>query len=127
MIDLTFLKKFTKDDPTKMKRYILLYLDVAPKTFADMQRNVQNQDWEHLRINAHSLKPQADFIGITSLKEALGRIEEAVKTNDLNKIENLFNRSSTLATEAENSLREILEKLQSICHECTNENPRFLQ
>ena len=78
-IDLTFLKKFTKDDPTKMKRYIGLYLDVAPKTFDEMKRNVANDDWEQLRINAHSLKPQADFMGINNLKEELVKIEEAVR------------------------------------------------
>ena len=57
MVDLTFLRKFAKDDPKKMKRYISLYLDVAPKTFEEMQRNLTNGDWEQLRINAHSLKP----------------------------------------------------------------------
>ena len=45
MVDLTFLKQFTKDDSKKMKRYISLYLDVAPKTFEEMQRNLQNGDW----------------------------------------------------------------------------------
>ena len=74
MIDLTFLKNFTKDDSKKMKRYISLYLDVAPKTFEEMKRNLENRDWEQLRINAHSLKPQADFMGIESLKEELIKI-----------------------------------------------------
>ncbi|MBK9631216.1 MAG: hypothetical protein IPO62_09145 [Saprospiraceae bacterium] len=41
----------------------------------------------NLRINAHSLKPQADFMGINSLKEELVKIEEAVKTNQLHDIE----------------------------------------
>ena len=77
MVDLTFLRKFTKDDPIKMKRYISLYLDVAPKTFEEMQRNLQDGDWEQLRINAHSLKPQAEFMGIKSLKEELIKKEEA--------------------------------------------------
>jgi HPt (histidine-containing phosphotransfer) domain-containing protein len=69
MVDLAFLKKFAKDDPQKMKRYISLYLEVAPNTLEEMKRNLENEDWEQLRINAHSLKPQADFMGIESLKE----------------------------------------------------------
>ena len=93
MVDLTFLRKFAKDDPKKMKRYISLYLDVAPKTFEEMQRNLTNVDWEQLRINAHSLKPQAEFMGILSLKEELIRIEEAVKSNDLDGIEELYRLS----------------------------------
>lgn len=111
MVDLTFLKKFTKDDSQKMKRYISLYLEVAPKTFAEMERNLKIGDWEQLRINAHSLKPQADFMGIALLKEALNKIEEAVKTNNLEDIEKLFNTSLTIAHNSELTLQELLDKL----------------
>ena len=111
MVDLTFLKKFTKDDPKKMKRYISLYLDVAPKTFEEMKSNLKNEDWEQLRINAHSLKPQADFMGIDSLKEELIKIEEAVKANNFDVLENLFNGSFKIATDSESLLKEMLEQL----------------
>ncbi len=107
MVDLTFLKQFTKDDPKKMKRYILLYLDVAPKTFEEMQRNLINQDWEQLRINAHSLKPQADFMGINSLKEELIKIEEAVKMNNFGDVEQLLMTSLSIAKKSELILKEL--------------------
>lgn len=110
MVDLTFLKKFTKEDPVKMKRYLTLYLDVAPKTFAEMQRNLNDKDWEQLRINAHSLKPQADFMGIASLKEALIKIEEAVKNNHLDEIEKLLNETHTLSSDSEIILKQLLEQ-----------------
>ncbi|MBK7307350.1 MAG: Hpt domain-containing protein [Chitinophagaceae bacterium] len=110
MVDLTFLKKFTKDDPKKMKRYISLYLDVAPKTFDEMKRNLKNEDWEQLRINAHSLKPQADFMGIDSLKEELIKIEEAVKANNVDILENLFNASLIISTNSEKLLKEMLDQ-----------------
>ena len=110
MVDLTFLKKFTKDDANKMKRYISLYLEVAPKTFEEMQRNLNHADWEQLRINAHSLKPQADFMGINSLKEALIKIEEAVKANNLEGIEKLFHKAHTLAIDSEVILKGHLEE-----------------
>ncbi len=109
MVDLTFLKKFTKDDPIKMKRYISLYLEVAPKTFEEMQRNLKNRDWEQLRINAHSLKPQADFMGIAGLKEALSKIEEAVKANNLDTIENLFATTQAMSVKSENILQAHLD------------------
>ena len=111
MVDLTFLKKFTKDDPKKMKRYMGLYLDVAPKTFAEMKRNLEDKDWEQLRINAHSLKPQADFMGINSLKEELIKIEEAVKANNFDVLENLFTTSFKIATDSELILKDMLEQL----------------
>jgi HPt (histidine-containing phosphotransfer) domain-containing protein len=108
MVDLSFLKKFTKEDPLKMKRYISLYLDVAPKTFEEMLRNLKDGDWEQLRINAHSLKPQADFMGISSLKEELIKIEEAVKLGHCDVVENLFNASLAISTNSEEALREML-------------------
>lgn len=111
MIDLTFLKQFTKDDPKKMKRYIGLYLDVAPKTFEEMKRNLNNKDWEQLRINAHSLKPQADYMGINSLKEELIKIEEAVKANNFDVLENLLNASFTIAAESEVILKDMAGQL----------------
>ena len=111
MVDLTFLKKFTKEDPQKMKRYISLYLDVSPKTFEAMKLNLKNEDWEQLRINAHSLKPQADFMGINSLKEELIKIEEAVTSNNFDILENLFNTSFKIATDSEIILKKMLEQL----------------
>lgn len=110
MVDLTFLKKFTKGDDQKMKRYISLYLEVAPKTFDEMQRNLKDGDWEQLRVNAHSLKPQADFMGVNSLKEALIKIEEAVKSKDYDVLENLFHTSLAISVESESTLRDMLDQ-----------------
>lgn len=110
MVNLTFLKKFTKDDPQKMKRYISLYLDVAPRTFEEMKRNLKNEDWEQLRINAHSLKPQADFMGIDSLKEELIKIEEAVKSKSFDVLENLFTTSLKIAADSEIILKDMLDQ-----------------
>ncbi|MFZ1304826.1 MAG: Hpt domain-containing protein [Ferruginibacter sp.] len=91
-----------------MKRYLSLYLDVAPKTFDEMKRNLANEDWEQLRINAHSLKPQADFMGIDSLKEELIKIEEAVKANNIDVLENLVNTSLKISADSERILKEML-------------------
>ena len=111
MVDLTFLEKFAKGDTGKMKRYISLYLDVAPKTFEEMQRNFADGNWEQLRINAHSLKPQTDFMGITSLKEELIRIEDAVKSNEYDGIENMLRSARSISAESEILLKEQLDRL----------------
>lgn len=108
MVDLSFLEKFTKGDSKKMKRYISLYLDVVPKTFEEMQHNLENRDWEQLRINAHSLKPQTDFMGIQSLKEVLITIEEAVKENKLDNINAHLNLAKDISINSANSLKDIL-------------------
>ena len=111
MIDLSFLEKFTKGDSNKMKRYISLYLDVAPKTFAEMQQNLDAKDWEQLRINAHSLKPQADFMGISSLKNALVQIEDAVKEKNIDGIKEYFINAKNISQNSVKSLNDILIEL----------------
>lgn len=110
MIDLTFLEKFTKGDPNKMKRYISLYLEVAPKTFEEMKRNLESKDWEQIRIKAHSLKPQVDFMGIIELKKLLIEIEEAVKVNKHDYIELLLNSAYEMHIKSESILGEMLKQ-----------------
>lgn len=106
MVDLGFLEKFTKGDTQKMKRYINLYIELALQTFQQMQKNIEEKDWEQLRINAHSLKPQADFMGIPTLKNALISIEEAAKTNKKEIIYTCFERAKKLSIDAIGSLKE---------------------
>lgn len=111
MVDLGFLKKFTNGDAKKMKRYISLYLEVAPKTFEEMQRNLDDRDWEQLRINAHSLKPQTDFMGISSLKNVLVQIEEAVMEKKIEDIDKYFTIAKNIAVNSANSLSDTLKEM----------------
>ncbi|MBL0121135.1 MAG: Hpt domain-containing protein [Saprospiraceae bacterium] len=111
MVDLTFFEKVYQRRSSKDEALHSLYLDVSPKTFEAMKLNLKNEDWEQLRINAHSLKPQADFMGINSLKEELIKIEEAVTSNNFDILENLFNTSFKIATDSEIILKEMLEEL----------------
>ncbi len=111
MVDLSFLKKFTKGDSKKMKRYISLYLDVTPKTFEKMEFNLENEDWDQLRIYAHSLKPQADFMGISSLKNVLIEIEEAVKKNNFDAISKHFDLAKDISINSAYLLNDIIKEL----------------
>lgn len=96
MVDLTFLRKFTKGNEAKMQRYISMYLTEAEKTLDQMQIDLDNQDWESLKVNAHSLKPQAEMMGIKVLKDTLIEIEDASEQGETDKIPELFTTSLTL-------------------------------
>ena len=98
MVDLSFLEKFTKGDSKKMKRYINIYLSTAPGTFKEMELNILDQDWEQLRINAHSLKPQADYMGIPSLKTALMGIEQSVFEKQFELLPELYKKALSIHT-----------------------------
>jgi HPt (histidine-containing phosphotransfer) domain-containing protein len=105
MADLSFLKAFTKGDPKKMQRYIKLYLQVAPDTFAKMQQSVRDQDWEQLRIYAHSLKPQVEYMGVLELKAVLVTIENNVKSKKYDTLPGLFEEAQRLYRASETALK----------------------
>lgn len=109
MVDLTFLKKFSKGDIQKMKKYVSMYLNTAPDSFEKMNQNIQDKSWSDLAINAHSLKPQAEFMGIPSLKELLIEIENKVKNAQFNDLESLFEKASAIHVESEIFLRDYIE------------------
>ncbi len=111
MVDLSFLKKFTKGDEKKMKRYIGIFLNIAPETFVKMEQNIVDQNWEQLRINAHSLKPQADYMGIAALKDVLINIENAVKEGRSTELIQLYQQAFQLHEEASLFLSEHIKGL----------------
>ena len=111
MVDLSFLEKFTKGDTNKMKRYIKLYLDVAPQTFVQMQQNLDSSDWEQLRIHAHSLKPQTDFVGVSELKGLLIEIEDAFKDGNFSVLKELFKQANQLHGQSTIQLVAYLSKM----------------
>ena len=108
MVDLSFLKKFTKGNDTKMRRYISMYLNTASETFERMDQNIKDNSWSKLAINAHSLKPQVEFMGISTLKELLIEIENKVKGNQLAGIETLFTEAKNIYDESEVFLEEYI-------------------
>lgn len=109
MIDLSYLEKFTKGDTKKMKRYIDIYLNIAPETFQKMEQDINNKDWEQLRIKAHSLKPQADYMGIQGLKAVLVDIEKNVLEEKFEKIHELYEKASAIHFESTPLLKSFID------------------
>lgn len=111
MVDISFLESFTKGDKTKMKRYIQMYLDISPGIFQQMKTALDGRNWESLRINAHSLKPQADYMGVPKLKECLVRIEEDIVDLNYVNLNKLYDNACRLHKESTILLEKHLEDL----------------
>jgi len=111
MIDLSFLNNFTHGDKNKMSKYICMYLKNAPGIFESMKNDIRTRDWESLAINAHSLKPQAEFMGIANLKEGLQEIEDNARKNITQNIDKIYNKTFDMHSEAINLLEEKLTQL----------------
>jgi HPt (histidine-containing phosphotransfer) domain-containing protein len=111
MVDLSFLEKFTKGNDTKMKRYISMYLNMAPETHERMRQNIEDRSWTELAVNAHSLKPQADYMGIATLKELMVEIENKVKSNQVDDMEILYKEAISIHKESEAFLNDYIKEV----------------
>jgi HPt (histidine-containing phosphotransfer) domain-containing protein len=109
MVELSFLEKFTKGDIPKMKKYISMYLNTSPETFDKMQQNIVDGSWKELAVNAHSLKPQAEFMGIVGLKEVLIEIENKLREDQTQEMDSLFDRAKSMHTESMKFLQEFID------------------
>jgi len=111
MIDLSFLEKFTKGNTSKMKRYITMYLSTAPETFERMSENIAQENWSDLAVNAHSIKPQSDYMGINSLKNILIEIENCVKNLEYEELKHLYQKAYDIHIKSKIILIEKLKEL----------------
>jgi len=111
MLDLTFLEKLSKGDVPKMKRYITMYLSIAPEIFERMRNNLDEENWSDLALNVHSIKPQTDYMGVESLKEVLIEIENSVLNENYQTIPGLFQKAFALHEKSQASLNMKLNEL----------------
>jgi len=110
LIDLSFLAEFTKGDQGKMKRYIEMYLKSAPAIIDEIQKEFENKNLENLRLKAHSIKPQAQYMGIITLKEVLIEIEGVIKSgNDNGQLSTLIKKAKAISEKATIELQSFLQ------------------
>ena len=81
---------------------------MAPETFERMHQNIKDKSWPELAINAHSLKPQAEYMGIDTLKELLIEIEKKIKNDQLEDMETLFTKAKSIHDESKVCLQDFL-------------------
>lgn len=111
MVDLTFLEKLSKGDVPKMKRYITMYLSIAPEIFDRMRNNLDEENWSDLALNVHSIKPQTDYMGVESLKEVLIEIENSASNGNYQTIPGLFQKAFELHEKSQVALNMKLNEL----------------
>jgi signal transduction histidine kinase/CheY-like chemotaxis protein len=62
--DMNFLNQFTGGNPEKQRKYIGMFLDNGPKLLEKIKAALEDQDYESLKIAAHSMKPQLSYMGV---------------------------------------------------------------
>jgi HPt (histidine-containing phosphotransfer) domain-containing protein len=110
--DLSFLRKFTEVDNDKIKYYIGLYLQTAPRLFEGLKTAMDSRSYDELYIKAHSLKPQTAYVGLTGLNESLAGIENAARNNlDWSIIQELLKTANDFNNRGTKELESILKEL----------------
>ncbi|WP_118972343.1 tetratricopeptide repeat protein [Taibaiella koreensis] len=75
--DMSFLNQFTGGNPEKKKKYIGMFLDNGPKLLEKIRLALQDQDYESLKVAAHSMKPQLSYMGVKEEVSNIFLIEQS--------------------------------------------------
>ncbi len=62
--DMSFLNSFAGGKQEKILKYKQMFLSNAPRLFEDIQKSLNQKDYEGVKIAAHSLKPQLGYMGV---------------------------------------------------------------
>jgi HPt (histidine-containing phosphotransfer) domain-containing protein len=106
--DMTFLESFTGGNRDKMNKYINIFLQIYPKSLADMKAHLSANEYDRLRATAHSLKPQITYMGIKGGAELIQKIEK--NAGERIEVENLPN---------------VLNDFQNVCDKAVEELKGF--
>ena len=79
-IDLDYLKRFCKEDRSRMERYVNMYIQGSPALFQDLLTKVEAGDAEGLAVAAHSLRPQVNYMGAQQVFDRLAAIEHDARS-----------------------------------------------
>jgi len=110
--NLEFLKNFTKGDKEKMRRYVGMYLNTTPQVIQEMEKFLEENNFETVRLKAHSIKPQVQYMGIAELSALLLQIESIVNQKEnLNQLSALISSAKTMNERATIELRQFLDEL----------------
>lgn len=114
LCDLGFLYKFTKDDPAKVATYIRTYLRTSERIFKELGETARSGNSDDLYVKAHTVKPQVQYMGITSLHNVILKIEELTKSNPQSgEMMNLVGDALDIYEKSAEELRNHLATLES--------------
>lgn len=93
MIDKEKLKEFFGDNEARIEKFIQIFKTQTPKQLEDLEKAIDEKDWEQSSILAHSIKTQLGYMSLVELKEIALKIEKnAEKQENTEEIKSLFEK-----------------------------------
>ncbi|MCG8385053.1 MAG: ATP-binding protein [Cytophagales bacterium] len=109
--DLTYLKNVSNGDKVFMKEMVETFIKNTPIAINEMQKWMNEAEWEQIGKVAHKIKPSITFMGIDRLKPLIKNIEDYGKENyNTDHIPNLIETFSTECQKAIDELKIMIEK-----------------
>jgi CheY-like chemotaxis protein len=79
--DLTYLRSISNNNEDFVKEMIQTFVQSVPGILSEMQRCVEDKNWEKLSKLAHQIKPSFTLLGVHDLRNTIVFIEENGKNN----------------------------------------------
>lgn len=114
-VDLAYLNKRTKSNPSLMMEMITLYLDQTPGLIQAMKQGLEDKDWETLQAAVHKMIPSFSIMGIASDFENMAKKvqEYAILHQQTAVIQELVMKLEKVCLQACRELQEEYNKLKS--------------
>jgi HPt (histidine-containing phosphotransfer) domain-containing protein len=109
--DMTFLTTFAGGDTGRMKKYVGMFLQIAPSQLEKIKSCMNSADWDGVRANAHSLKPQISYMGIKGGDVIIKQIEnDAASRTNVENIPAMFSQIEELCSKAIVELNDFMKQ-----------------
>lgn len=114
-VDLTYLRKITKENRNLMMEMILLYLEQTPTILSAMKQGVADKDWPSLYKAVHKLVPSFAIMGINAgFENKAKKVQEYANTQqNLDKIPELVLQLNKVCVQACEELTEVIQKIKN--------------
>ncbi|MBD3411223.1 MAG: response regulator [Ignavibacteriales bacterium] len=80
--DLSYLAETSGDEQTLMREIVERFLEQTPAQYEALEREIRDENFTNARALAHKIKPTADYVGATRLRELYETMERLAEEGD---------------------------------------------
>lgn len=107
-----FLISFAGNDVLKQKKYISLFLMNAPKLLQQIEESLENQNHPGIKIAAHSLKTQLNYMGVAEDVSQVYALErKADEQAPLEELKQMIARLKQVCAQAFREMQQYMDSL----------------
>lgn len=110
-VDLSYLNKMAMGDVRIIRETVESFLQSTPEALANLQEYLEQQKWDKLAKEAHKIKPNLIYMGMSEAHEILLKIEQQAKGGNTEGIEKRIHTFSVICNQA---LDELLQKVNEM-------------